>query len=164
MAVGQRCRRAAQPFRFTRRRRPPGSTPLLSANLTLPNCGKLSVNLERPTSYKPTYEDRCALLALCIDPGPRAESCNRGRLGNIQVGAEKRRALLVSTARCDANPQSSQLRVSAEEGPTAIAVVPRHCCLSRGAFRSELLTRHAIELSINGDRDGNDESHQPHHL
>src|ERR1700721_3973273 len=54
--------------------------------------------------------------------------------------------------------------VTAEKGPTAIAVVPRHCCLSRGAFRSEPLTSHAIELSVNGDRNGNDESHQPHHL
>ena len=45
--------------------------------------------------------------------------------------------------------------VTVEKGPTAIAVVPRHCCLSRGAFRSEPLTTHAMELSINGDRDGN---------
>ena len=43
-----------------------------------------------------------------------------------------------------------QLRVNAEEGPTAIAVVPRRCCRSRCAVRSEPLTRHLIELSING--------------
>jgi hypothetical protein len=40
--------------------------------------------------------------------------------------------------------------------------VRRHCCLSRGALRSEPLTSQAVELSINGDRNGNDESHQPH--
>jgi hypothetical protein len=46
--------------------------------------------------------------------------------------------------------------VTAEKGPTAIAVVPRHRCLSRGAFRCEPLTSHAMELSLNGDRDGLD--------
>jgi hypothetical protein len=45
--------------------------------------------------------------------------------------------------------------VTVEKGPTAIGSSPRHCCLSRGAFRSEPLTTHAMELSINGDRDGN---------
>ena len=35
MAVRQRCWWVAQPFRFTRRRRPPGSTPIWSAALIL---------------------------------------------------------------------------------------------------------------------------------
>src|ERR1700677_1000110 len=34
----------------------------------------------------------------CNHPGTRAKSCNRGRLGNIKASAEKRRAVLVSTA------------------------------------------------------------------
>jgi hypothetical protein len=38
--------------------------------------------------------------------------------------------------------------VTVEKGPTAIGSSPRHCCLSRGAFRSEPLTTHAMELSI----------------
>src|SRR5882762_6652989 len=42
MAVRQGCWRAAQPFRFTRRRRPPGSTPVLSATLTLPDYGRFA--------------------------------------------------------------------------------------------------------------------------
>src|SRR5437660_1720646 len=37
MDVRQGCWRAAQPFSFTRRRRPPGSTPLLSATLPQPD-------------------------------------------------------------------------------------------------------------------------------
>src|ERR1700689_78334 len=36
----------------------------------------------------------------CNHPGTRAKSCNRGRLGNIKASAEKRRAVLVSTAPC----------------------------------------------------------------
>src|SRR6202140_3243590 len=53
MAVRQGCWRAARPFRLTRRRRPPGSTPLLSANLTLglllacPLLGRNSMRLQQ---------------------------------------------------------------------------------------------------------------------
>jgi hypothetical protein len=65
----------------------------------------------------------------------------------------------------DSNPQSSQLqrqRGGGTHGDSGSATALLACRVMRSGLNP--LTRHAIELEINGDRDGNDESHQPHYL
>ena len=98
------------------------------------------------------------------EPPAREKILHPAKNGQHPKAAEKSGAGLVSPVRCGSHSAVKSSPAAYGEGTHGDSGSAPHCCLSRGAFRSEPLTTHAMELSINGDRDGNDESHQPHHL
>ena len=94
MAVRQECWRAAQPFRFTRRRRPPGSTPLLSAIRKLRTYRRLATcqaDLERA----PLSMAGSLFLSSNVHPG-----CGR-RGPHANVSRRRRAGILPAPARCN---------------------------------------------------------------